>query len=335
MGRLLLDSAGNLFGTTELGPSGGDGTVFEIAQTVAGYATAPVTLATFNGTNGYDPVAGLIFDANGNLLGTTDGGGVNNGTVFEVVKPAGGFGVGAPTAPLVLTTFPGMAGAAPSGDLLLLGGNVFGTTNGGGTFNDGAVFDFPACYVRGTLITTDAGEVPVERLAIGDMILTASGELRPVKWIGRRAYAGRFLRANPGVCPIRFRAGCLGGGLPRRDLLVSPEHAMVLDGFLVPARQLVDGVAIAVDRTMDVVEYVHVELDTHDALLAEGAPSETFIDDDSRNAFHNAREFHALYPGHTEAGRGFAPRLEEGFELEAIRGRLARIGAREPAALAG
>jgi hypothetical protein len=77
-----------------------------------------------------------------------------------------------------------------------------------------------ACFRRGTLIRTALGEMPVELLAIGDTVVTASGEHRLIKWIGRRSYTGRFLAASPNAQPIRFRAGSFGSGLPRRDLLV-------------------------------------------------------------------------------------------------------------------
>ncbi len=180
------------------------------------------------------------------------------------------------------------------------------------------------CYCRGTAIATEAGETAVEALRIGDTVITAPGQHRPVKWIGRRSYAGRFLASNPAAQPIRFGAGSLGDGLPRRDLLVSPEHAMFLDGLLVPARCLVNGSTIVRDH-VERVDYFHVELDTHDMLLAEGAPSESFIDDDSRGMFHNAAEFAALYPN-TPRSDGFcAPRVEQGPELEAIRRRLAVV----------
>ncbi len=179
-----------------------------------------------------------------------------------------------------------------------------------------------ACYCPSTLIRTNRGEMPVEILAIGDTVVTASGEHRPIKWIGRRSYAGRFLASNPATHPIRFHAGSLGDGLPRRDLLVSPEHAMFLDDLLIPARCLVNGSTILRDH-VERVDYYHVELDTHDVLLAEGAPSESYLDDDSRGMFHNASEFAALYPDALRSDGFCARRVEQGPELEAIRRRLA------------
>ena len=180
-----------------------------------------------------------------------------------------------------------------------------------------------ACYVTGTLILTGTGEQPVEQLAIGDIVVTASGAHRPVKWIGRRTYAGRFLAANPGVQPIRLRAGSLGEGLPRRDLLVSPEHAMWLDGVLVPARCLVDDATIVQERGLPRVDYVHVELDSHDVILAEGAASESFVDDNSRAMFHNAHDYAVRYPDTSVGHAACLPRLEQGSALAALRRRLA------------
>ncbi len=177
-----------------------------------------------------------------------------------------------------------------------------------------------ACYARGTLIRTDRGNVPVEALRIGDRVATVAGPLRPIRWIGRHAYGGRFLAANRGVQPILFRAGSLGRYQPGRDLRVSPKHAMFLDGCLVPAECLVDGRGIVVDTACRDVEYHHIELDSHDILLAEDTPSESFVDDRSRAMFHNAHEYAALYPDRPQAPAVYcAPRVEDGPRLERIR----------------
>ena len=182
-----------------------------------------------------------------------------------------------------------------------------------------------ACYCRGTAILTDCGERRVEHLRIGDILITASGAHRRTKWIGRRSYTGRFVSANPDVQPIRFRAGSLGDGLPRRDLLVSPKHAMFLDNVLVSASCLVNGTTIVQERAFERVDYFHVELDSHDVLLAEGAPSESYVDDDSRGLFHNAAEFALLYPEAKSVSQFVAPKLDQGYKLEAIRRRLAVV----------
>ena len=99
---------------------------------------------------------------------------------------------------------------------------------------------------------------------------------------------------------------------------------MFLDGLLVPARCLVNSSTIVRDRA-DRVDYFHIELDSHDVLLAEGAPSESLMDDDSRGMFHNAHEFAAMYPDAPRPDGFCARRVEQGAELEAIRRRLAVV----------
>ncbi len=103
-GSLIADASGDLFGTTELGGANGDGTVFEIAKTAAGYASTPTTLVSFDGADGAHPTAGLIADANGDLFGTTEamaGPIVNDGTVFEIAKTATGYA----STPTTLVSF--------------------------------------------------------------------------------------------------------------------------------------------------------------------------------------------------------------------------------------
>ena len=190
--------------------------------------------------------------------------------------------------------------------------------------------DIVACYCPGTLIRTARGQKPVERLRIGDKVLTKSGVAAPIKWIGRRSYAGRFVLGRKDILPVCIKAGALDDNVPKRDLWISPHHAMYFEdqargGLLIEARHLVNGVSIVQAERADKVEYVHVELDSHDAIIAEGALSETFIDDDSRGMFHNAHEYHGLYPDDVrQPARYCAPRREDGYEVEAVRRRLAQ-----------
>jgi hypothetical protein len=94
---------------------------------------------------------------------------------------------------------------------------------------------------------------------------------------------------------------------------------------LIEARHLVNGVSIVQAERADKVEYVHVELDSHDVIVAEGALSETFLDDDSRGMFHNAHEYDGLYADDVrQPARYCAPRRDDGYEVEAVRRRLAQ-----------
>ena len=181
-----------------------------------------------------------------------------------------------------------------------------------------------ACFLPGSLILTDRGEVAVETLAIGDLVVTASGARRPIKWIGTRSYSARFARNNAAAHPICFRAGSLADNQPTRDLWVSPKHAMYLDGALIPAEHLVNGVTILRPLPSEDVRYFHIELESHDLLIANGAPSESFINDGSRGMFHNAATYATLYPGEAASAAVFcAPRVEEGHVLQKVRRRLA------------
>ena len=180
------------------------------------------------------------------------------------------------------------------------------------------------CYCPGTLIQTVSGERPIEDLVIGDQVVTLAGEARPIRWIGRRGYTGRFAARNPDVLPVLIHAGALEDGVPKRDLMVSPLHAMFIDGLLIPASALVNGHSIATVKAVEQVEYIHLELDSHDVILAEGAPAESFVDDGSRGMFHNVAEYHSMHPDAVPAAPHYcAPRIEDGDALEAIRRRIA------------
>jgi uncharacterized repeat protein (TIGR03803 family) len=129
----IEDSSGNLYGTTSSGGADGDGTVYEVA---AGSGTI-TTLATFDGTNGYDPYSPLIMDSSGNLYGTTLKGGADSaGTVFEVVAGSGTVST--------LASFDGKDGNEPFSAVVMDGnGNLYGTTYVGGAYGQGTVYELP------------------------------------------------------------------------------------------------------------------------------------------------------------------------------------------------
>jgi hypothetical protein len=156
------------------------------------------------------------------------------------------------------------------------------------------------CFAGGTRLDTEDGSVAVEDLNIGDEVLTASGQVRAVRWIGRR-HLDLTRHPDPKlVQPIRIMAEALDAGMPRRDLLVSPDHAMLLDGLLIPARLLLNGVTIRREERWSSLTYYHIELDSHDVLLAEGAPAESYLDTGNRNTFENADGPMVLHPDMNE-----------------------------------
>ncbi len=198
---------------------------------------------------------------------------------------------------------------------------------------------FTVCFLAGTRIATPAGETPVESLAIGDLVLTADGRAAPVKWVGVQTVVTLF--ADPlRSFPVRITAGALDESLPVRDLLVSPDHALFLDGVLVQAGALVNGTTIVRESAMpERFTYFHVELDDHALILAEGVPAETFLDTVTRRRFDNYADYEARCG---DAGAQLTelpvPRIKSARQLpRTLRERLAAQGRaclREPAAAA-
>ncbi len=182
------------------------------------------------------------------------------------------------------------------------------------------------CFAAGTRLATPAGERAVEQLAAGDPVLTASGAVRAVRWIGRR----QIVRPRGDDAPVRLAAGALADGVPSRDLLVSGDHAFWFadaGGVLIEAKHLVNGFTIRRVSNRAAVTYVHVELDRHDVLLAEGAAAESYLDTGNRAGFDNAA---AVAPA---SGPACAPRRHHGPAFAAVKTRLLVRAARGGLAL--
>jgi len=194
-------------------------------------------------------------------------------------------------------------------------------------YRDGAsfvAFDVAACFCAGARIATPDGERAVETLRIGDRVLTANGGVEPLVWIGRRRVHTRF--ADPlRLWPVRIAAGALGENLPAQDLLLSPDHALFLDGLLVHAGALVNGRTIVQHRPEgESFSYYHLEIDTHALIRANGALAETFVDNADRMAFDNWTEHETLYPGGRSVPELPYPRAKSARQVpRALRQRLA------------
>ncbi|MGI4794583.1 MAG: Hint domain-containing protein [Janthinobacterium lividum] len=264
--------------------------------------TAPLT-GTFSGT-GFTLVSGHTY--------------VANGTVAQINADL----AGATFSDTFVTS--GDLPSRPDYVTLRDIGSVAGTASVNTAFLAGVINvqaqSAAPCFATGTLIRTAAGDVAVDELRVGDQVCTASGGLQPVRWLGHRRVDCRRHPTPEQVRPVRVRAHSFGEGLPARDLVLSPEHALFLDGHLVPVHALVDGVSV-VQEAWERVTYHHVELDRHDVLLAEGLAAESYLDTGNRAQFANAPlvDMHPAVGAGRMAVQACAPLLLAGPRLEALR----------------
>jgi Hint domain len=281
-----------------------------------------------NGDSVSDFFGGNFFTLEGPNEVVTD---LRNGSSLSNVETISGFDQGASTNDTISVPFPDTVGPStgtgtesvavsedPSGDsgigttTLTLTGTEFGASytsqivlDGlyGGTFvatkvpdlSNGWDITYTACYQRGTHILSEQGEVAIETLQIGDRVRTLGGALRPVRWLGHRRLNCQNYSDPRGVWPICIRASAFAEHVPARDLLVSPGHSICINGSLIQAANLVNGVTV-LQQPQEYVEYWHVELDSHDILFAEGLPSESYLDTGNRSAFVNGGEFLQAHP---------------------------------------
>ena len=158
-------------------------------------------------------------------------------------------------------------------------GNQNGNGNGGNGNHNGWGNSDPQCLLRGTTIATADGDRKIQDLKIGDLLPTMFGGVRPIQWIARYTYK-KSDPAKPwvnSVLPIRIARSALAPNVPGNDLLTTRWHALLIDGLLIPAGDLINGTTIEryEAREYDELEYFHIKLDGHNVIYAEGAPVET------------------------------------------------------------
>jgi hypothetical protein len=185
-----------------------------------------------------------------------------------------------------------------------------------------------ACFAAGSRISTPNGPVAVEDLREGDDVMTVSGRPRPIKWIGYRILDCRRHPNADRVQPIRIAPHAFALNQPRRPLLLSPDHAVYTDNVLIPIKCLLNGKTIA-QIEAGRITYYHVELASHDVILAEDLPVESYLETGSRAVFDNSGLPILLHPEfNQDAGAiwealACAPLVVSAADLAPLRDRLA------------
>jgi hypothetical protein len=224
-------------------------------------------------------------------------------------------------------------------------GNPPGKGGGGGKGN---------CFLKGTEILTAEGERKIQDLAIGDLLPTMFGGLRPIQWIGRYP----IKKSDPSkpwvkdALPVRIARSALAPNVPHADLYVTAGHCMLIDGVLAPAEMLINGTTITRYEPVgcEELEYYHVKLESHDVVYAEGTPAETlfYVDESAVNFADYLRQYGSPTTAegrcaplvHIGGGRGemksrfrsaLSPWIDLRDQADVVRDRLEGAGARQVA----
>ena len=146
------------------------------------------------------------------------------------------------------------------------------------------------CFTPGTLIATPRGEVAIEILRVGDRVITRDNGLQIIRWIGTRPVRAGAFFTHHHLAPVHIRKGALGNDLPERDMMVSPNHRMLVahdktalhfedsDEVLVAAKHLTGLAGVDVLQNVETT-YLHIMFDRHEVILSNGAWSESFQPD--------------------------------------------------------
>jgi antigen 43 len=311
--EVIVDTTGVFVGTVT-GGTAADATLELASGASTGTLSGFGTQFTNFGTLEFAPSASWLVTTNTNISSATIDGFVQGDTIDIT-----GF-----TATSI-TTLSGNKG------IVLYSGATHETLSFGGAITN---FEFTTgsfgtelttiCFCVGTLIDTPDGEVQVEKLCPGDIVSTAHNGPRKVIWVGKgKVLATRGRRSA--ATPVIVRKGALAPNVPHEDLRVTKAHALYIDDVLIPVEFLVNHKTILWDDRAQEVEIYHVELESHDVLIANGAPAESFRDDGNRWLFQNARSGWDLPPQEP-----YAPVLTGGPVVDAVWARLlGRAGPRD------
>lgn len=270
--RLVIES-GAVFSGAVIG--GGAGSVLE-------FGAEPVsTTGTFTGIGGQiTSFQTIVFDAGDTWqVGGTFGG--FNGDVIS------GFVQG---DSIVMSGATGVTSSLSGSTLSLTSGGTTETLSfaakGAGvlhvqTVGTNTVISLVPCFVAGTRIATPRGEIAVEDLQVDDEVLTVLGQVLRVVWTGSRMIDCASHDAPGQVQPVRIAAHAFAPSVPQRDLFLSPDHAVLAQGVLIPVKYLINGTTIE-QVAAEQVTYHHIELTRHAVVLAEGLAAESYLDTGDR-----------------------------------------------------
>jgi hypothetical protein len=180
------------------------------------------------------------------------------------------------------------------------------------------------CFLAGTLIRTDQGWVEVEELRPGARVISMLGGISPVIWVGWRRIDAKTHPDLTSVLPVLVSAGSIAENVPFRDLYLSPDHSLFIDGVLIPIKYLINNESIR-QVYVDRIEYYHVELGMHDIVEVNGLSAESFLDLGNRQSFANC--YSAISLGgrtmdKTWRDRACAPQAVGGPIVENVRNRI-------------
>lgn len=293
----------------ELTSGSGLATIMGLGDTISGFQAVTI-----------DP--GAAWFVGGNTAGLAAGQTIDGFTVHDIIELTGITATGSSYVGGILTL------ASAGGPVMLdLPGDF--TTDDFIVTNAAAGADITiVCFRAGTRIRVTGGNVPVEELCIGEpvLVLAHDGRLvpRPIVWIGHRSVDCRRHPSPHLVWPVRIRAGTFGPDAPCRDLFLSPDHAVFVDGALIPVKYLINDGSIE-QVPMDEVTYFHIELQEHSVLLAEDLATESYLDTGDRTKFYNGGKQPTLFPDfptRTWEAAGCAPLVVTGATLATVRRRI-------------